>query len=200
MISNIVVVSMIFGMFFCLIFPAVILICLKKKEHFKMKPVLTGALFFIVFALILEQMFHKFVITSKIIPVNTIGFTVYAALAAGVFEETGRFIAFKTFLKKNTEWKDGLGYGIGHGGIEAILIGGLSYLNSVALALAINSGTLNALVKGQDSSVIENLKNSLMNITSQMIAIGIAERVFAFVIQMALTFVVLYGIRKRKNI
>ncbi|MEQ8199249.1 MAG: YhfC family glutamic-type intramembrane protease, partial [Clostridiaceae bacterium] len=91
-------------------------------------------------------------------------------------------------------------YGIGHGGIEMVLIGGLSYFNSVALALAINSGTLNALVKGQDTSVIENLKNSVMNVTSQIIVIGIAERVFAFVIQMALTFVVLYGIRKRKNI
>ncbi|MEQ8198140.1 MAG: YhfC family glutamic-type intramembrane protease, partial [Clostridiaceae bacterium] len=105
MVSNNAIASIIFGMIFCFVFPTAILIYFKKKEHFKMKPVLMGSLVFIVFALILEQMFHKFVITSKIISVNTIGFAVYAALAAGVFEETGRFVAFKMFLKKNTEWK-----------------------------------------------------------------------------------------------
>ena len=48
----------------------------------------------------------------------------YGGLMAGVFEETGRYVSFKWFLKKETRIQDGLSYGIGHGGIEAMLIVG----------------------------------------------------------------------------
>lgn len=200
MISNNVIISIIVAMLFCIIFPLATLIYLKRKEHFSFKTVFIGALGFVLFALILERILHSIVISSNIISTNTIGFAIYAALAAGIFEETGRFIIFKTFLKKNTQWSDGLGYGIGHGGIEAILIGGLTLLNSLVIAITINAGKLDTLLQGQAPSVIETVKSSITSITIAGISMGIFERIFALTVQIALTFVVLYAIKKRKNI
>ena len=67
---------------------------------------------------------------------------VYAALAAAVFEETGRLIAMKFWMKKWLDFPNALMYGIGHGGVEAILIGGLSGISNLVSMLMINSGAM----------------------------------------------------------
>lgn len=69
-------------------------------------------------------------------------FYVYAALAAAVFEETGRLIAMKFWMKKWLDFPNALMYGIGHGGVEAILIGGLSGISNLVSMLMINSGAM----------------------------------------------------------
>ncbi|WNG28736.1 YhfC family intramembrane metalloprotease [Cystobacter fuscus] len=60
------------------------------------------------------------------------------SLSAGVFEETARFIAFKYPLKDFRRWRDAVGFGIGHGGLEsAVLVGGMAIIgliNVVALS------------------------------------------------------------------
>jgi uncharacterized membrane protein YhfC len=180
--------------------PIISLIYFKKKEHFSIKTVFIGSLGFFLFVIVLESLLHSIVISTKIIKINTITFAIYGALAAGFFEEVGRFVMFKFFLKENRKWKDGLGYGLGHAGIETILIGALSYFNALMMSLAINSGTINDLLKNQDATAIETVKNSLVNVTLLATSMGVFERVFAFIIQIALTFIVLYAIRERKNI
>lgn len=200
MVSQSTIISLIVAMFFCILFPIIIVIYFKKKEQFAIKTVFIGTLGFFLFAMVLEQIFHGVVISTKIIKVNTITFAIYGALAAGVFEEVGRFVMFKFFLRTNRQWKDGLGYGLGHAGIETILVGAFSYLNALIMSLAINSGTINDLLKNQDATAIETVKNSLANVTLLATSMGVFERIFAFVIQITLTFIVLYAIRKRKNI
>jgi uncharacterized membrane protein YhfC len=69
-----------------------------------------------------------------------------AALLAGVFEETGRFLAFKFLLKKRTGRKTAISYGIGHGGFEAVFLlvfTGIQYLTYISL---INSGQFSTVV------------------------------------------------------
>jgi uncharacterized membrane protein YhfC len=200
MVSQGTIISEIVAMVFCILLPIISLIYFKRKEHFSIKPVLIGALGFFIFALVLEQMLHSVVISTKIIKVNTFAFAIYGALAAGVFEEVGRFVMFKFLLKNNREWKDGLGYGLGHAGIETLFVGAMSYINALVMSLAINSGTINELLKNQDAATIETVKNSLVNSTLLTTSMGVFERIFAFIIQIALTFIVLYAIRERKNI
>src|SRR5574339_951081 len=48
---------------------------------------------------------------------------VILGLLAGVFEETARYILFKFILKNSSSWKEGVLVGLGHGGIEAFLLG-----------------------------------------------------------------------------
>ncbi|MFY0579172.1 YhfC family glutamic-type intramembrane protease [Cystobacter fuscus] len=55
-----------------------------------------------------------------------------------MFEETARLIAFKYPLKDFRRWRDAVGFGIGHGGLEsAVLVGGMAIIgliNVVALS------------------------------------------------------------------
>jgi uncharacterized membrane protein YhfC len=200
MVSQNIIVSIIVAIAFCIMLPIISVFYFKKKEKFSIRTVFVGALGFFLFAMVLEQIFHGLVISTKIIKLNTLSFAIYGALAAGVFEEVGRFVMFKFLLKGNRTWKDGLGYGLGHAGIETLLVGAMSYLNVLIMSLAINSGKINELLKNQDSTAIETVKNSLVNTTLLSTSMGIFERAFAFIIQIALTFIILYAIKERKNI
>jgi uncharacterized membrane protein YhfC len=49
----------------------------------------------------------------------------FSALTAGVFEEVGRWAGYRTVLRSERNMRTGVMYGLGHGGIEAILFAGL---------------------------------------------------------------------------
>ncbi|MGI6070651.1 MAG: YhfC family glutamic-type intramembrane protease [Blautia sp.] len=91
------------------------------------------------------------------------------AFSAGIFEETGRLIGLKYIRRGKTDWMNGLAFGLGHGGIEAI------WVASLGLLPALFNGTL-----------------SMAGI--QGLAIGL-ERLCAILFHMAMTMLVLHGIR-----
>ncbi len=57
-------------------------------------------------------------------------FALLTGLSAGLFEELGRFVAM-TLMKRSRGWGEGMAFGLGHGGLEAALIG----LNNLLLIL-----------------------------------------------------------------
>lgn len=124
--------------------PIVLLIMWRKKMKVRIAPFFVGALIFIVFALVLENISHSIFIIkdsglSRFVNGNTWAYVLYGALAAGIFEETGRFVAFKFFMKNNDDKESAVTYGIGHGGIESILVVGFSMLSSIFLISTLNS-------------------------------------------------------------
>jgi len=57
-------------------------------------------------------------------------------LSAGLFEELARWAGYRWWAKDARSWSRGLLYGAGHGGVEALLLGGLvlvTYINMVAI-------------------------------------------------------------------
>lgn len=105
----------------------------------------TGAGTFFVFAMVLEQLLHALVLASPlggIIQGNIWLYGLYGGLAAGIFEETGRLLAFRFLLKKHTAPATALAYGAGHGGIEAVLTVGLTMLSNLLLLAMLKSGTV----------------------------------------------------------
>ena len=65
-----------------------------------------GAGIFFLFAMVLEQMLHQLVLRSPAGPTlqGSVWLTgLYGGLAAGVFEEVGRFCAFKLVLRGQRE-------------------------------------------------------------------------------------------------
>lgn len=200
MVSNLSIFFICLSIALSVLFPVILIIYFYKKEHISAKPVLVGALIWLIFSMILENILHSFVLRSPIYKM-AVPFAIYAALAAGLFEETGRFIGFKYFLKNNREWKDGIAYGIGHGGIEAVLIGGLGSINNLVYSLLINSGTFDTLIGSKlPSATSSALKNSLIKAVPYSLGLGGLERIFAVTFHIAMSLLVLYGIRNRKNI
>jgi uncharacterized membrane protein YhfC len=203
MVSSSTITALLIATVVCFLFPPVFAVWFKIKHKISLKPVFLGVAVFILFVLILEQMMHVFVLRNGLIT-NPVIFAIYGALAAGVFEEGGRFIAYTTLLKDKGEWKDGIAYGIGHGGIETIIIGGFSYLSNLTYSNLINSGMFES-VFGTDLpedqlAQINELKQALLELSGTTVMIGTLERVFAFGLQLALSLIVLYAVRKQRYI
>src|SRR5699024_12525137 len=100
-------------------------------------------------------------------------------------------------------WKDGIAYGIGHGGVESMLVVGMIASSNIVLAFLINFGVFDFLYDIADSNTIEELsgiKFILLSIPGYMFILGGVERIIVFPIQIALSLIVLYGVRNRKYI
>lgn len=92
---------------------------------------------------------------------------IFLAFSAGLFEEMARFVAIKFFIKKQTI-HNGIIFGLGHGGIEALLIVGIPVL-------------LNQLIAAQ----------------SYELYLSGFERLCAIAIHVCLSIIVLLAVKKR---
>ncbi len=164
----------------------------RYRGRFSFVPVLAGAAGFfvsqIVFRLpILQAVLQAFEWYKRLQQTPWV-YAVFLSFTAGLVEEPARFIAF-SIMRKRRGFVDGLGYGIGHGGIEAIIVVGLAYVGNIALSIAINSGTLGALGSSLPASVV----SSLTGTPSYLFLVGGLERILAVSLQIALSLVVLRG-------
>lgn len=116
---------------------AAIIIYKKKYKESWLPSAFIGAGTFILFAMILESLLHQ--VMLPIVQDNVWLYGIYGALAAGVFEETGRLVAYKTLMRKHYGAKNAVFMGIGHGGIEVVIILGVTFLSYLIMALAANS-------------------------------------------------------------
>ena len=138
-----------------------------------MSTILIGAGTFIVFALVLESIMHQIVLKGPYglsITGNTLLFALYGGLAAGIFEETGRFLAMKFLMKKEpTAPLPGIAYGAGHGGAEMLIIFGFTMISSLVMAIMINTGQTDALfaqAPEDAAALLQTQLDSLQNSTA----------------------------------
>lgn len=142
---------------------AIVVFKLKNREV-RLRTAFIGMGTFFVFALVLEQLLHLAV--SSAIGTGGIGFGIYAALAAGVFEETGRLVAYKTLMKREGTLKNAVFMGIGHGGFEAAATMGFSMITYLVIALTANGyggaeAFLEATKNNGSELTRENMKTTL---------------------------------------
>ena len=125
--------ALIAGLVYSIALPVGLAVWWKKKTCEKLWCFVAGALCFTMFAMGLEQILHTVCLmnenpVSAFLKASPVAYTLYAALAAGLFEETGRLFGFKVLLKNHREKACSVAYGIGHGGFEVFLILGVTYL------------------------------------------------------------------------
>lgn len=176
----------------CILIPigAVIIFKLKNREV-SLLGALWGALGFIVFALVLEQILHA--VMLPILKDTVVPYVIYGVLAAGIFEETGRFVVFKTLMKKNNAAKDSIMYGLGHGGIESILIAGMTLLSYGIMALLVNTSGLDAVLTmtgATDEATIALATQTLEALTKQTFGtclVSVLERLLAMTLHVSLS-------------
>lgn len=186
--------------------PVLLFIFFRKKKDAEILPFIIGCAVMLVFALILESTVHQIVLGSSVgamIQSNIWLYALYGGLMAGLFEETGRFIAFKTVLRKMQD-KDvnALMYGAGHGGFEAAVLLGFTMINNIVIAVMINSGNASALtgtLSGDMLAQMEAVFEALTSTAPYMFLIGIIERVFAITLQIALSVIVWSAVKNKKR-
>lgn len=185
--------------------PAYLYVNIKRKTNADTLPFFVGCAVMFLFAFVLESGVHTIVLGSGIgqkIQGSTLLYALYGGLMAGLFEETGRFAAFKTVLSKKMD-KDAnaLMYGGGHGGLEAMMILGFSMLNNLVMAMMINNGRISEMTASLSPAGAAEMNAAVAALTqtpSYMFLIGILERVFAVVIQISLSVLVWFAV-KNKN-
>jgi uncharacterized membrane protein YhfC len=176
----------------------------KKYIKIKMAPLFVGAGIFIFFVLLLESLMHFYFLKTntytKSVLENPWIYAIYASLAAAFFEETGRLIAFKFILKKYRTAADGIAYGLGHGGIEFLLIGGIGAINILVMAVLINHNGFDVLLNAKNIPVnqIKEIKNSVLDVDFTNVLLGLFERSMALIMQVGMTMMVFYAVVTRK--
>lgn len=172
---------------------------IKKKQF--VKPFLVGALVFLVSQVVLRIPLLNGVVAKtdwfyNMSVLNPILYAVFLGLTAGIFEEVGRFIGFEIGLKKNRRWYDGIAFGLGHGGIEAILFAGISSIQNLYVIFSLNNGTFNSSLVGASEETVRGIFDSTSSI---MVLYGGIERISAIIMHIGFTMLVLYGINKGKK-
>ena len=143
----------------------------------RLKCILFGVLGFFI-SVILETLFLSFI--TYHIDKNSDIFYAFTGISPGVFEETGRYIFLKYLLSSDKNKNISVSYGIGHGGIECIIIG-FSFLSYLFIKDKITE-------KG-------GLKESITFFTGVMSA---SERLFSFILQISLSVIIYKAIKEKK--
>lgn len=132
------------------------------------------------------------------------GILAYAAilgLLAGIFEESARYLLFKFILKKSNTWNEGVYVGIGHGGMEAIIIGifaALTFINMLAYRY-IDLSTVPSIPPEQLELAKQQVE-AYWSTPPYLALFGFIERIFAMCLHISLSILVLYGLRSMNPI
>lgn len=169
--------------------PVALCIVLAAKKQLKLLPLLVGAGGFVVCALVLEQLMHTLVLA--VLPVvgeQPLLYASYGALAAAIFEEVGKYLLVITALKARQSHSDALSYGVGHGGIEAIFLGGTLAINNVVIAITINLGLGQSL--GLSAEMLSDITRQMTEPSPFIFLLAGVERMMTIPLHMLMTLLV----------
>lgn len=123
--------------------------------------------------------------------------TVVLVLTSGLFEESARWIVVRYWAKDLRRWRDGVGFGLGHGGIEAILLMGLASINAIVLLATADAAVAATRASAPEQvGALEAQIEMVRSATIGLVSLGVYERVVAIVLHVALTLLVLRAVRR----
>ena len=175
--------------------PVLLVVLCVRQHRGALWAVFIGAVCFVVGAMILEGLMHRLVLTvlAPDLPRHPAAYILYGCLAAGVFEETARLIGLSMLSRRDAAPEIGFAYGAGHGGVEAVIIGGLSAVNNIAVIVMINAGQTDALLRGLSGDTLALALAQLEQLAqtpSPLFLAGGLERMVTVAFQIALSMLV----------
>lgn len=206
--SNLSVVCIIITFIVSLILPLAFLVgyALRHKKQGIWSAWLLGALGFFV-----PQILIRFPILTALS--RTDGFVAFSqthplvygfslAFTAGLFEVVGRY-AVARMLQKNLTYRRALAAGLGHGGIEAMIITGLAYISNLVFVVMLQTGGFEATLAqttaaGGDVTALLASRDALMNTPWAMFLLAGFERLLAMTCHVAMSMLVCYGVHRGK--
>lgn len=210
MVSVSTIVCCVITLLICLFLPvlALLLFANKCKKQGILSAWLLGAAGFFVTQILIrvpiltvlqgQSWFVRFSQSSPFLYVFSLAFT------AGLFELAGRFVVAKV-MQKDLTFRRSLAAGLGHGGIEAILIVGLAYVNNLLYIFMINTGIFDTLYTqpGITESIIVQLdmiRTQLIGTPAPVFLLASLERILTVICHTAMSMLVCYGVAHRKSL
>ena len=128
------------------------------------------------------------------------------AVTAALFEVVARFAVAK-LLQKKMNYQQGVAAGLGHGGIEAMILIGMTYVSNLLYAVMINSGAFDALYNptmisfGQEGALnaqLNQIKTALIETPAYAFYLAGYERILCVLFHTAMSLLVCYMVYKQK--
>ncbi len=197
------------GAVLALVLPLGLALWWKKKKDEPFTTILVGAATFLLFALLLEKPLQALVLSEQyalgqFLKATPLLFALVAGLFPGIFEETGRLVAFKTVLRKRQNRETAISHGLGHGCFEAMLVLLPTSIYYIIEAVKINNGTFAALIEkaAQEPEKVADLTKlaqDLANLQVLDIFPGFLERIFAVLFHIGGSLLVFYACKNREK-
>ena len=135
---------------------------------------------------------------------NYILYCFILAFTAALFELAGRYTAAK-LLRKNQSFERAFAAGLGHGGIEAIILIGMTYINNLIYSLMINMNAFDELIEqvkatGVDVNQLYALKEALISTPSGTFLLAGYERILTVIAHIAMSMIVFYFVSRKEDI
>lgn len=201
--------SMIVIAFLCTVIPFLFLAYYRSKTKTWVSSFFVGMAFYLLFAMIAEGlfntiMFRGFSLLSVLDRSNhPVYYAIYGAVVAGLFEETGKYVGLRVWIKSHPGKQSAFLFGIGHGSFEAIAYGSSLFMGNIVIAFMVNAfgidgyfeklGISGDLAVSQKQAIYE-----LMAITPVENAAAGVERMLALVFQASLTIFIFLAISNKK--
>ena len=190
-----------------MLLPVILMIVWKKKTHEKiLVPVLVGAATWFLFAILLKLAPAYFLLQADNALAKTISGNVWltylvAGLLAGIFEETGRFLAFKFVLKNRRGRRTAVSYGVGHGGFESLYVGfqtlSLAFIG-ILFHLGLGSLIANGMSEAETALLIEQLE-PYANLAFGECQLGVFERLPAIAAHLSFSVLVFAAVKEKRR-
>jgi len=122
---------------------------------------------------------------------------VFLGLSAGVFEEVSRYLVLRFWAKKARSWRNGILFGAGHGGSEAVILGVL-VLVTYASMLAMRGMDLSTLVPADQLDLAQQQVQAYWLAPWYDSLLGAVERLFAIPVQICMAVIVMQAFTRKK--
>ena len=206
-VSGAAVAGMVFTVCASIILPVAAALFFKIKTQGRISCVFIGACVFVL-AVLVQVLVGKTL--GAVIPAfgetlrkNYWLLALYGGMSAGLFEEAGRFLAMRFLMKKTLSKENAVMYGIGHGGIEAVLVVGVTYIVNLVIAGMINLGKMDAFLSGLNEPLknqISALSSTLLTMPAGLFYTAGIERIAALAFHICMSYLVYRAIRDRKAV
>jgi uncharacterized membrane protein YhfC len=202
-IGNGWVAAMIAALVFDILYPLALGMFARRRLNISWRYFGYGALIFVLFQLV-SRVPITLAIQALIAPqlqasrAALLAWIAISALTAGLFEEFGRYVGYRWLLKREEKtWAKGVMYGLGHGGLESmLLIAGLIAITLIqVLALARTDLSTLPLTNEQRALAAQQLA-AIAAQPNWVPLLGAWERLWTIPLHVALSLMVLQVFRR----
>jgi len=182
-----------------LVLPFAIFFIWRKKYDLKMVPLFLGIIAFFIFGEVLRDLIHSIVFNinaegvERFFAGNPVLLILYLVIISAALHETGRLIAFNVVKSKYEGIGVGLSYGIGNGGISAIIMG-YHLVSVITASIMINNGTY--ITEGNEADFLAGVEAIAAANPAEFLVIGFGN-VITLAVQISLSMLVLSAVNKK---
>lgn len=206
--SGSVIQAMIVAAVLCSLLPLAFLGYFRAKTGTKIVPFFIGMGYYFIFSYfggsILNLLLLSILRLGIILKDHPVYLSFYYSLSSGICGILGLYIGLKYAMKKRPGKQNAFLYGLGAGGLECILYGGIINISSLVLALLVNGLGLDEYLSRMQipTAEIENQKQLIMARAAIPISSIYTDALLQFLcmcLQAALAILVYYAISRKED-